>query len=55
MTEEQDQKFEKRGTRIMWICSAGILIFILGAMGLNMYFNPDAGKTPTDVSSQSRQ
>ena len=54
MTEEQDRKFESRGTRIMWISSAVILLIILGGMGLNMYFNPDAGKGPSDVSSQSR-
>jgi hypothetical protein len=54
MTEEQDRKFENRGTRIMWISSAVILLIIVGGMGLNMYFNPDAGKGPSDMSSQSR-
>lgn len=55
MTEKEDLQYEKRGMRIMWICSAGILLLIVGGMGLNMYLNPDAGKIPTDVSSQSRQ
>lgn len=55
MTEEHDRDYEKRGTRIMWICSAGILVLILAGMGLNMYLNPDAGKIPTDVSSQTRK
>ena len=55
MTEEQNRSYEKRGMRIMWICSAAILVLILGGMGLNMYLNPDAGKGPSDVSSQSRK
>ena len=55
MSEEEDRNYEKRGTRIMWISSFGILVLILAAMGINMYLNPDAGKMPTDVSSQTRQ
>lgn len=55
MSEEQDRAYEKRGTRIMWICSGAILLLILGGMGINMYLNPDAGKLPTDISSQSRK
>jgi hypothetical protein len=55
MSEDEDRAYEKRGTRIMWISSGAILLLILGAMGINMYLNPDGGKLPTDISSQSRQ
>jgi hypothetical protein len=49
------QLYEKRGMRLMWISSAAILAVILGGMGINIYVHRDAGKTPTDVSSQTRR
>jgi hypothetical protein len=55
MSEEQDLEHEKRSMRLMWIFSAAIVLLILGGMGLDMYFHPDAGKSPTDISSQSKQ
>jgi hypothetical protein len=55
MSEEQDREHEKRSMRLMWIFSGAIVLLILGGMGLDMYFHPDAGKGPTDISSQSRQ
>jgi flagellar basal body-associated protein FliL len=55
MSEEQDRQHEKRSMRLMWIFSGVIVLLILGGMGLDMYFHPDAGKSPTDISSQSKQ
>jgi hypothetical protein len=51
MTNQDD---EKRDMRIMWIASAAIVLFILGAMGINMLVHHDTSTGPTDISSQSR-
>jgi hypothetical protein len=52
---DRGSSYEKRGMRLMWISSAAILAVILGGMGINMYLHRDAGKTPTDISSQTRR
>ncbi len=54
MTNEDESKSEKKGQRIMWITTAGIVLLILGMMGANVLFHKDSSSGPTDISTQSR-
>ena len=45
---------EKKNTRTMWIASIAIVVFLVGAMGINMLIHHDTLNEKTDVSSQSQ-
>ena len=51
MADKNDSATEKSNTRAMWIVTVVIVVFLAGAMGLNMLIHPDAGTSTTDVSS----
>ena len=54
MADENESNSEKRGTRMMWIATAAIILLIVGMMGANVLFNKDTGSGSKDMSSQSR-
>jgi hypothetical protein len=54
VSNQDDQNREKNEMRMMWIGSAAVVILILALMGYNMWAHPNAGSTPSEVSSQSR-
>ncbi len=55
MANENNEKGDKRETRMMLAFSAGVVLLILGMMGANVLFHhPSEAEKQTDFSSQSR-
>ena len=46
-----DQNDDKREMRIMWIASALVVLFLLGAMGINMLVHRDTNASPEATQS----